>query len=608
MLLAALLPVATGVFAFGRWAAESEREKVDAHLHRVLQAGSGAFAEEVRAAEDAAEDIAGRRDVQRSLARGNRAALARMAAPGGAHAAQVAFFDNRGSLVAGAVVEPPAVQRSVDVMALGRTLGRVAVGVPLDDDLVTRVAERIRLPADDSLVLVHDGAVAAGPGLRGERIGLPPDRTADVELGGSEYRARAAQILDGGRDVTLVSLRSGEAVDAAVADVWKDALLGGAAMLVALGVVAFAVAPAVARSRLTLEERVNAARALAHVADGIFLVDRSERIRFWNPAAEAITGLSAETVRDRPAAEAIPGWAAVSAAVPVASRGSGAAQVRPGVLPLTLGGREIWLSISGVDFPDGTVYAFRDVTDERDIEELKSHFIATVSHELRTPLAAVYGSAMTLKRGGSIGEDQRERLLSVIAEQADRLAWIVDDVLLASQLAAGTLRMANETFDPAEAAATVVEAARERLPEGMRIELVSPESLPPVSGDTDKARQVLANLVDNAVKYSPGGGLVEVRLDPREGHVRFSVLDEGVGIPASERERIFEKFYRLDPDQTTGVGGTGLGLYICRELVRRMHGRIWVTSHLGRGSTFSFELPAVRGATAISSERVAAAR
>ena len=109
-------------------------------------------------------------------------------------------------------------------------------------------------------------------------------------------------------------------------------------------------------------------------------------------------------------------------------------------------------------------------------------------------------------------------------------------------------------------------------------------------------RQVLANLVENAVKYSPSGGRVQLSLWRHEGRVLFAVRDEGLGIPLREQERIFEKFFRLDPNLTRGVGGTGLGLYICRELVRRMGGRIWVASREAEGSTFFFELPGRRGA------------
>jgi signal transduction histidine kinase len=111
-----------------------------------------------------------------------------------------------------------------------------------------------------------------------------------------------------------------------------------------------------------------------------------------------------------------------------------------------------------------------------------------------------------------------------------------------------------------------------------------------VAADPDKLRQVLVNLVENAVKYSDEGQ-IEVRLEPRDRRLRFSIRDEGPGIPLEERDRIFEKFHRLDPEMRRGVSGTGLGLYICRELVARMDGEIWVESEVGKGSTFVFELP-----------------
>ena len=121
--------------------------------------------------------------------------------------------------------------------------------------------------------------------------------------------------------------------------------------------------------------------------------------------------------------------------------------------------------------------------------------------------------------------------------------------------------------------------------------LSAPAEAIQVAADPDGLRQVLVNLVENAVKYSPDGGRVELELAPGDARVRFAVRDRGLGIPAAEQQRIFEKFYRLDPNLSRGVGGTGLGLYICREIVRRMGGRIRVESDPGRGSTFSFELP-----------------
>ena len=125
----------------------------------------------------------------------------------------------------------------------------------------------------------------------------------------------------------------------------------------------------------------------------------------------------------------------------------------------------------------------------------------------------------------------------------------------------------------------------------MEIKLVARPGLPPIAADPDKLRQVLVNLTENAIKYSPDGGRVEVRVQRAGQAMRFSVHDEGIGIAPAEQAHIFERFHRLDPNMARGVGGTGLGLYICRELVQRMGGQIWVTSREGAGSTFSFNLP-----------------
>ena len=144
------------------------------------------------------------------------------------------------------------------------------------------------------------------------------------------------------------------------------------------------------------ERRGDAARVLEHIADGVFMLDADGLVRLWNRAAEAITLLQADEVVGRPADDAIPGWAQIAERVPVASAPAGAARAE--TVPLELPGRELWLSITGVSFAEGTVYAFRDLTEERVLEELRADFVSTVSHELRTPLAAIYGAALTLQR------------------------------------------------------------------------------------------------------------------------------------------------------------------------------------------------------------------
>ncbi len=261
-------------------------------------------------------------------------------------------------------------------------------------------------------------------------------------------------------------------------------------------------------------------------------------------------------------------------------------------MPLEVDGRERWLSVSAVGYEDGTVYAFRDLTEERALESMRQDFVATVSHELRTPLAAIYGAALTLRRGDvELEETLKAKLLEVIAEESNKLSEIVSDLLLASQLDTGVLHANIERCDPREITELELTAARTHLPENVELELDAPAELPAVVADSGQLRQVLSNLIDNAIKYSPEGGVVRVSLAANERYVRFSVSDDGLGVPPDEQRRIFEKFFRLDPDMTRGIGGTGLGLYICRELVRRVDGRIWVESDGRAGSTFHVEIP-----------------
>jgi signal transduction histidine kinase len=229
--------------------------------------------------------------------------------------------------------------------------------------------------------------------------------------------------------------------------------------------------------------------------------------------------------------------------------------------------------------------------EEQRLELLRSEFAATASHQLRTPLAGVYGAAMTLQRSDLISSDEiRQQLVELIGHESRRLTDTVEQILLASELEVGRFRI-EEPFDPLGLARASVDAARKRLPANLSIELVADSGVTVVRGDGHKVRAVLENLIDNAIKYSPGGGRIELGIRQRPDSTRFWVRDEGLGIPPSQQERVFAKFARLDPALARGVTGAGLGLYICREFVRRMNGRLWLESREGQGSTFVFELP-----------------
>ncbi len=230
--------------------------------------------------------------------------------------------------------------------------------------------------------------------------------------------------------------------------------------------------------------------------------------------------------------------------------------------------------------------------EEHNLERLKSEFAATASHQLRTPLAGIYGAAMTLQRAeATASEELRRELIDLIARESRRLTDAVEQITLATNLEETRFQILEEQFDPVELTRSSVDNARDRLPDNLTVELVADCDATAVRADGVRIRSVLESLLDNAIKYSPDGGRIEVGVRSLPSRVRFWVRDEGLGIPVSEQERVFAKFHRVDPRMIRGVAGAGLGLHICRELVRQMSGRIWLESREGAGSTFVFEVP-----------------
>jgi signal transduction histidine kinase len=337
------------------------------------------------------------------------------------------------------------------------------------------------------------------------------------------------------------------------------------------------------------ERRADAARALASIGDGVVLLDPAGRVRAWNPAIEVLTGVAEGDALGRLVDDVLPAWETVREHVVLAGSADGS---RSSTLPLAVPHGERWASVTAVEFAEGSVYTLRDVSEEHALERARSEFVATASHELRTPIAAVYGSVRTLRREDiELSESDRELFLQIIEAEGERLVRIVDQILVAGQIDAGEIGVAADACDVRALVESVLASARARAPESVRLELSAPDALPLVACDGDRLRQVLVNLVENAVKYSPDGGLIDVTLTSHGATASIAVRDRGLGIPPAEQERIFEKFYRLDPSMTRGVGGSGLGLYISRELVARMHGRLTVESEPGSGSTFTVELP-----------------
>ncbi|HEV3407190.1 MAG TPA: GAF domain-containing protein [Gaiellaceae bacterium] len=335
------------------------------------------------------------------------------------------------------------------------------------------------------------------------------------------------------------------------------------------------------------EEKDRSEAILGNIADGIVAVDRDERIVLWNAAAERITGVPVDEALGRRVVDVLQRE--------LTSDGA------PGTVSILRGGKEVWLSLTEAVMTDGAgavtgrIFAFRDVSDERVVEQMKSDFVSAVSHELRTPLTSIYGFAETLRRGDvSFSDEERGTFLQYIASESERLIRIVDDLLNVARLEAGALGLEIADTDVGEVVREVVARVGEEMTTEHRFAIDAPEE--PLYAEADRAKlsQVVSNLVDNAVKFSPRGATITIAARRRADTIEVRVTDEGVGIPRGDLQRIFAKFYRADTAPVSGVPGTGLGLFLVRGLLAAMGGRVWVDSRPGQGSSFVFVLPASR--------------
>jgi two-component system, OmpR family, phosphate regulon sensor histidine kinase PhoR len=573
------LPLAIGLWAFGNFAAQNARERADTQLRASLAAAGSAYRQQVLSAAAQARALARSPSIQRAVRNHDAPKLAAFVR----RHPHVTVFAG-GHRIAGSV--PHGVPtRVVRITHGSRILGAVAISLPLDETLLSRLRGAAGLTDDQELIGLSGDRAIAGTAHSARAAGTL-DRIGDLRIGGKNYRADSIRLVEGS-NVRLAIVEPRSIVGASERRARRRILLAGLAILGGVGLTAYALAPAFARTRFVQAQRAQAAQVLSHVGDGVFLVDRTGSVGFWNPGAEALTGLPAAAALRRRPEELFRGWRGHA---PEPTPTSKRPIAQPGRYEIN--GNELWLSVSAVESPVGTVYAFRDITDEYRLEEARADFVATVSHELRTPLASIHGAARTLSsRDDDLRSGTRRDLLEIVVEQSERLAHLVDQVLLANQLSSKSAHVERRSFDAANITRDAVEGVRPALPRELELELHLPPTLPRVLGDPERVRQVLVNLIENASKYSPGGGRVDVMLTAEDDVVKFSVRDEGLGIPHNEQARVFEKFYRLDAGMRRGVGGSGLGLFISRELVELMGGRLQVRSQPGAGSTFTFELP-----------------
>ena len=364
--------------------------------------------------------------------------------------------------------------------------------------------------------------------------------------------------------------------------------------------------------QLTDEEKKMTA-IVNSIAEGLILVDSSARVLHINPAAERLLNLSADDI-DKDFTEIIQNdelihifkedQRQISLNKPVeqiSSKNEETSLISE--ITLVRHDERLVLRIIASPFLDengltlGTVYLFDDITREKEIDQMKSDFISLVSHELRTPLTSIIGFVSFILDGkaGAINDRQRNSLARV-QRQSKRLAALINDLLDISRIESGRIQMEQEPVSLLEIVTQRIEEIRPQADEkSIQLDLTAPESVPEIRGDEARLGQVFTNLIGNAIKFTPNKGEVNVKLKVDGNLLHVEIIDTGPGIPAEERQKVFDKFYQLSDISTRQQGGTGLGLPITKSIVEAHGGKLWIDDgNQGKGSNFQFVLPLVR--------------
>jgi two-component system, NtrC family, sensor histidine kinase KinB len=308
--------------------------------------------------------------------------------------------------------------------------------------------------------------------------------------------------------------------------------------------------------------------------DGMVVVEDGV-VTAWNQAAAALTGLRREDVLGSPPPFDL-------------------AVVAEGVSMTGADGKERWVqAVSSSLGPTGDVHLLRDVTEQRELEQAKDLFFATTSHELKTPLTVIKGLASTLrKHWDSLNPSQREEALETMERRAGHLDQLIERILVGSRVEAGVLDLAITPVDIGRLVTDIVDGFSMVSPLH-EVTADIPPNVPAVAGDRQAIDTILGHLVENAIKYSPDGGPVQVSVEPEETRVVVAVRDCGVGIEG-DIERLLHPFVQADNRSTRRFGGVGLGLYIVRRLVDALGGEFWGSDRESGGAEFCFSVPTWR--------------
>lgn len=336
----------------------------------------------------------------------------------------------------------------------------------------------------------------------------------------------------------------------------------------------------------TISERAKLSAVITGTEDAIMVTDETDHILLLNPAARQAFKIEESWV-GQPLAEVVENQALHDLFARLSVKGT----TQSAEIPVDA--RTFYANLAPIPGV-GKVLAMQDITYFKELDEMKSDFVATVSHDLCSPLSIIEGYIDLLKEVGPLNAQQRQFVGRIKAATAN-MTQLVIDLLDLGKIEAGLEMetMPCDLEDTIDLVVTSLQGWAERKGIELRVEL--PDNVPTVQGNSTRLRQVLTNLVDNALKYTPEGGMVAIRVVVENGSVTICVKDTGVGIGLDDLPHVFEKFYRVETEETRDVVGTGLGLAIAKSIVEVHGGRIWAESEPGVGSTFSFTLPVLEG-------------
>lgn len=450
---------------------------------------------------------------------------------------------------------------------------------PPSDRNLTDLGHAISSADDGLLCIGPDGGVRFANPASISLLGIPADPT------GHDYRVLRHPSLIDRIERCLESSDS-------CAPAWATILAGDRTLLLRAwraGVDDSILAISIHDDSLLIEGRERVEAVLDATTDGLVVLSSAFVVTFANPAAQTILGRSAEELVGSRLDTPQLGWVNDPELAE-----SGGREIEFKHDDRT---RVVMATASPIIDSDGDVIgrviSLRDITAEAEAARMKNEFVSTVSHELRTPLTSIKGYVDLILDGdaGEISDIQRE-FLSIVKENSDRLVDLINEMLDLSRIESGRIHLKVEPLDVEDVTAGALDTFRAVLAQSDRsIEVDIEPGLPLIAADRDRVRQVLINLVSNALKYSPAGGPVLIRVAIEHEQIRFSVTDHGLGIDEQDQKLLFTKFYRVDSAMTREIGGTGLGLSICKSIIELLGGKIGADSEIGKGSTFWFTLP-----------------